>query len=52
MQTYLKDYYLYGFNWRKAFGIKYMAENSGASQKHPRYNKINVKYGSNALAKS
>lgn len=49
MQVYLGGYRLYGFDWRKAFGARYMAWNPVASQEHGEDDKNNMKYGSNTL---
>ena len=51
MGTYLEGYDLYGFDWRRASGAKYMAENSLASREHQKYDKNNVEHRGNMSAK-
>lgn len=51
MQTYLRDYNLYSFDWERVSKTRNMAENSLVSPKHPKHDKSNVEDGGNALAK-
>ena len=52
MQIYLGGCCLYGFDWQKAFGTKYMAKNSSASQEHIKQNENNMEHRGNAMTKS
>lgn len=51
MQIYLRHCVLYGFDWQRAFGARYKAENSIASQEHQKHDESNIKYRDNLLAK-
>lgn len=52
MQIYLRGNCLYDFDWQKAFGARYIAKNTSASQKHRKHNRNNVKHRDNAAIKS
>lgn len=52
MQIYLQDSYLYGFNRRREFETRCIAENILASQKYKTYNKNKVKHKNNIVTKN
>lgn len=51
MRIYLRSSALYGFNWQRAFGARYMAKNHATSQEHQKHDESNMKHKRNALAK-
>lgn len=51
MQIYWRGYNLYGFDWKRVSGAKYIVKNSPVSQEYKNYDKNNMEYKDNALAK-
>lgn len=51
MQTNLKGYSLYDFDWRRVFKARYIVKNFPIIQKHQKHNKSNVEQKGNALEK-
>lgn len=51
MQLYFKNCYLHNFDCQKVFEARYIIKNPVISWEYKEYDKINMKYRSNVLAK-